>query len=130
MVASDTALAETLTPVCRPIVRDGQRFRAVQPFAPLDQTLLRAIIRTEFALHGLRNRDLRIALKPLLPTGLTEKQTAGRIGRLLRWLRAHGLLAKVARTQRYRVTRKGREIATAVLTAAASSTSQLTGLAA
>ena len=130
VVASDTALAQTLTPVCRPIVRDGQRFRAVQPFAPLDQTLLRAIIRTEFALHGLRNRDLRIALKPLLPTGLTEKQTAGRIGRLLRWLRAHGLLAKVARTQRYRVTRKGRETATAVLAAAAASIPQLTRLAA
>ena len=107
-VACETALAETLAPVCRAIVRDGQRYRAVHPFAPLDQTLLRTIDNVEFALHGLRNRDLRAALKPVLPTGLTEKQIAGRIGRLLRWLRAHGLLAKVARTQRYRVTTKGR----------------------
>ena len=129
-VACDTALAQTLAPVCRAIVRDGQRYRAVRPFSALDQALLRAINNAEFALHGLRNRDLRAALKPLLPSGLTHKQIAGRIGRLLRWLRAHGLLAKVARTQRYRVTNKGREIATAVLAAAAASTPKLTRLAA
>ena len=129
-VACDTVLAETLAPVCQPIVRDGRRHRALRPFSALDQTLLRTINNAEFALHGLRNRDLKNALKSALPSGLTDKQIAGRIGRLLRWLRAHGLLAKVARTQRYRVTKKGRQIATAVLAAAAASTPKLTSLAA
>ena len=128
--ACDTALAETLAPVCQPLVRDGRRYRALRPFSALDQALLRAINNAEFTLHGLRNRDLKNALKSVLPAGLTDKQIAGRIGRLLRWLRAHGLLAKVPRTQRYRITNKGRQIATAVLAAAAASTPQLTRLAA
>jgi hypothetical protein len=129
-VTCDTPLAEMLAPVCRRIVRDGQRYRALRPFDPLDQALLREISRAEHTLHGLRHRDLRAALRAVLPSGLTEKQTAGRVSRLLRWLRAHGLLAKVAHTQRYRVTAKGREIATAVLAAGAASTPQLTRLAA
>jgi hypothetical protein len=129
-VACDTVLAETLAPVCRPIIRQGQRHRALRPFDPLDQALLRALNNAEFALHGLRHRDLRAALRGALPAALTNKQIAGKISRLLRWLRAHGLLAKVSRTQRYRVTKKGREIATAVLAAAAASTPKLTRLAA
>jgi hypothetical protein len=129
-VACDTALAETLAPVSHAIERDGQRYRALRVFDPLDQALLRAINHVDFTLHGLRHRDLRAALAAHLPAGLTAKQIAGRIGRLLRLLRAHGLLAKVPRTQRYRTTQKGRQIATAVLAAAAASTPQLTRLAA
>lgn len=129
-VACETPLAEVLAPVCRRLVRDGQRYRALRPFDPLDQALLREISRAEHNLHGLRHRDLRTALRAVLPAGLTQKQLAGRVSRLLRWLRAHGLLAKVAHTQRYRVTAKGRQIATAVLAAAAASTPKLTRLAA
>ena len=129
-VDCDTDLAATLAPVCRPIMRNGRRHRALRPFAALDQALLGAFNRAEFHLHGLRNRDLREALAPVLPSGLTDKQIAGRGGRLLRWLRAHGLLPKVGRTQRYRVTVKARQIATVVLAAAKASTPQLTRLAA
>ena len=110
---------------------ERDRYReALRPFAALDQALLGAFNRAEFHLHGLRNRDLREALAPVLPSGLTDKQIAGRVGRLLRWLRAHGLLAKIGRTQRYRVTVKARQIATVVLAAAKASTPQLTRLAA
>lgn len=129
-VECDTALAETLAPVCRAIVRDGQRYRALRVFDPVDQALLKAINHADFILHGLRNRDLREALATHLPAGLTAKQVAGRTGRLLRLLRAHGLLAKVPRTQRYRTTLKGRQIATAVLAASVASTTKLTSLAA
>src|SRR5829696_8475222 len=95
-----------------------------------DQAVLRAINCIDFTLHGLRHRDLKSALQAVLPAGLTPKQIAGRISRTLRLLRAHGLLAKIPRTQRYRVTPKAREIATAVLAATAASTTQLTRLAA
>lgn len=129
-VECTTSLGETLAPVCRPMTRDGKRYRALRPMDLFDQALLRAINCTDFTLHGVRNRDLQAALKPLLPTTLTPKQISGRITRTLRLLRAHGLLAKIPRTQRYRVTAKARLIATAVLAAAAASTPQLTRLAA
>lgn len=129
-VECTTPLGEILAPIGRPITRDGKRYRALRPMDVLDHAVLRAINRLDFALHGLRHRDLLAALSDLLPAGLTKKQISGRIGRILRLMRAHGLLAKIARTQRYRVTPKARQIATAVLAAAAASIPQLTRLAA
>lgn len=129
-VECTTPLGETLAPICRAMTRDGKRYRALRPMDRFDQAVLRIINCLDFALHGLRNRDLQAALREVLPAGLTQKQLSGRVGRTLRLLRAHGLLAKISRTQRYRVTPKARQIATAVLAAAAASTPQLTRLAA
>jgi hypothetical protein len=126
----DEPLARSLASVCRPITRDGQRYRALRPFHAFDQAALHALNHPEHCLQGLRHRDLRNALEDVLPSGLTDQQIAGRIGRLLRLLRAHGLLAKIPRTQRYRVTAKGRQLAAALLAAANASTNKLSRLAA
>lgn len=123
-------LGQTLAPVCRPITRKGKRYRALRPMEIHDQAVLRAINSVDFTLHGLRHRDLAKALESILPSKLTKKQRSARISRTLRLLRAHGLLAKIPRTQRYRVTPQALQIATAVLAAAAASTPQLTRLAA
>jgi hypothetical protein len=129
-VSHDQPLRETLSAFCRPVTRDGHRFRALRPFDPLDQVVITALNRAEWTLQGLRHQDLRAALSDHLPAGLSDKQIAGRVGRYLRLLRAHGLLAKIPRTHRYRITPKGRLCATALLAAAAASTPQLTRLAA
>lgn len=50
--------------------------------------------------------------------------------RLLRLLRAHGLLQKVAKSHRYRVTEAGRVVITAVLAARNAATEKLVALAA
>jgi DNA-binding HxlR family transcriptional regulator len=52
------------------------------------------------------------------------------VGRRLRLLRAHGLIAKVSKTHRYVVTEKGRNVITALLAARQASTEKLTALAA
>jgi hypothetical protein len=129
-VSHDRPLRETVADLCRPVVRDGKRFRALRPFDPNDHAVIAALNHAEWALQGLRHADLRQALAPALPSGLSESQIAGRISRLLRLLRAHGLIAKIARTHRYRITPKGRICATTLLAAAAASTPQLTRLAA
>ena len=36
-----------------------------------------------------------------------QRRRSGRVGRLLQLLRAHGLIGKIQRTRRYRVTDKG-----------------------
>jgi len=61
---------------------------------------------------------------------LTDRQLASRVSRQLALLHAHGLLARVAHTHRYVVTKKGRLIITALLAAAQADTEQLTKLAA
>ena len=88
--------------------------------------------RGEFALNGLRNRDLQALLLPQhAPLSTAEKRRrSARIGRQLRLLRAHGIIQKVPRTHRYQVTTSGRLIITALLTADRAALSQLSKIAA
>jgi len=127
-VDDGATLEERLRRVTAPATWHGQRVRALQPFAAADMALLEAVSRGEFAINGLRNRDLRPLLygdESAMPREEVRRR-AGRVTRQLRLLRAHGLLQKVAHTHRYQVTAQGREIITAILTALRSTARQLT----
>jgi hypothetical protein len=86
--------------------------------------------RGEFSLNGFRNRDLRFYLYPATKDQQKRHKQMAAVGRRLRLLRAHGLIAKVPKTHRYTVTEKGRNIITALLAARHASTEKLTALAA
>lgn len=124
------ALGEAAASVCRPVVRKGRRHRALNPFSPADSALLAAVNRGEFVIGGLRNADIRALLYPTAPDGITTRQLASRISRQLSLLRAHGLIARLGKSRRYKVTKKGRTIITAFLAAAQADTEKLTKLAA
>jgi hypothetical protein len=105
--------------------------RALHPFSAEDHALLEAVNRGEFALNGLRNRDLPNLLYKPGPITLAEKRRrSAAVTRKLRLLRAHGLIQKVPHTHRYQVTSPGRLAITAILTADRSSLSQLSRIAA
>ncbi len=75
--------------------------------------LLRFLTQGQWAINGLRNRDLAAWLDPRakdLPADQRKKLTA-RTSRLLTTLRAHGLIRKVPKTHRYTVTAKGSRVA-------------------
>ncbi len=129
-VADKTPAGEAGDRVCRAIVREGRRHRALNPWSQNDAALLQAVSRGEFAINGLRNRDVRRQLWPKTGTNLQERQRAGKVTRQLRILRAHGLLAKVSGTHRYVLTPTGRKIITALLAARSADVEQLTALAA
>jgi hypothetical protein len=115
-LSTDQPLADLLTPVCRSTQWKGRRVRALQPWSPEDRSLLQAINRGEFALNGIRNRDLVGILFPRALDSAEEKRRAsGRVTRKLRLLRAHRILRKVPRTHRYVLTDRGRQITAAVL---------------
>jgi len=109
----------------------GRPVRGLRLFQTQDRQLLQAISRGEFTLNGLRNRDLRTWL---FPGGASSPHEARRrsawVSRKLRLLRAHALLQKVPRTNRYLVTVMGRKIITAILTVTRATVAQLTSLAA
>jgi hypothetical protein len=74
--------------------------------------------RGEFAINGLRNRDLQKLLYATEPTTKVEqRRRSAAISRKLRLLRAHSLLRKLPHTHRYRVTDQGRFILNAILSA-------------
>jgi hypothetical protein len=126
-VDDSATLEERVRGVTAPATWNGKRVRALQPFAAADMALLEAMSRGEFAVNGLRNRDLRRVLygteEGVPPAEVRHR--AGRVTRQLRLLRAHGLLQKVPQTHRYQVTSLGRQVSTAILTARQTSIAQL-----
>jgi hypothetical protein len=125
-----TSLAEEAAQVCRPLHRRGRRYRALNPLGEADAELLAIVNRGEFALNGFRNRDVRARLYDVTEDRRRERQEMAAVGRRLRLLRAHALIAKVSKTHRYVVTKKGRRVITALLAARQASTDKLTALAA
>lgn len=113
---SQVPVKQLVTSVCRPTRWKGRPVRALYPWSEVDQELLVVISRGEYVLQGFRNRDLVAHLYPKARSDVEEQHRASaRVTRLLRLLRAHGLVRKITGTHRYQLTRKGREIATAVL---------------
>jgi len=116
VVVVPAPVARLLDPVSRPVVKDARPYRALRPISQEDAALFQAVLSGKFLLKGFTNRDLRESLaldKPRDPA--TARRLSGRITRLLRLMRAHGLIRKVSGTRYYRVTSAGHSIMTAAL---------------
>jgi hypothetical protein len=109
-------LKQLVASVCQPTRWKGRNVRPLQPWSVVDQELLAVISRGEYVLQGFRNRDLVAHLYPKAGGDrVQQRRASARVTRHLRLLRAHGLIRKISGTHRYRLTRQGREITTAVL---------------
>jgi hypothetical protein len=129
-VEAQPTLAETAAEVCRRTRWKGRPVRALNPLADDDARLLEAISRGEFVLGGFRNGDLRQLLFGDATSVATRHQQMAKVTRLIRLLRAHGLVHKIAKTHRYNISPQGRETIAALLAARAANTEQLIKLAA
>lgn len=126
----DTPAGQAAAPLCRRLTKKRRRYRALNPWSPTDATVLETLARGEWAIQGLRNRDLRAALYRQTDDPAERRRQTGRVTRLLALLRAHQVIRKVAGTHRYMITAKGREIITALLAARHASIQQLLKIAA
>jgi hypothetical protein len=89
---------------------DGQRAAALRVADPKAQALLHALVMFVFVARGLSNQDLRQAYAVLL--GLRPGDIGlGRMSYGLRHLRLHGLIERVTKTHRYRLTNLGLQTA-------------------
>lgn len=118
--------------VARPVIDDGRRFRALRIGDPDELRLLQAVCRGEFATAGFRNRDLRRLIDPpsLAAPSDEQRRRAATITRRLRLLRAHGIIRKIFRTQRYLLTERGQLLTAALFATRDANIKQLTALAA
>jgi hypothetical protein len=122
-----TPLAQLLAPVTKRVTKKGTIYRGLRPWTGQDLELLQAINKPEFHIAGFRNKDLAAALYPKDQDNLRSKRAAsGRVSYRLRLLHAHGLIAKIPRTRRYRITPKGTQVCTAILMAQHATIQQLT----
>jgi hypothetical protein len=105
-------------PLEHPVICNGKPSRALHPFDEEDRSLLAAISGGEFIINGFRNKDLQPLLYASQVQTIKEaKRRSAATSRKLRLLRAHGLIQKIQKSYRYKVTTKGRQILTALFTA-------------
>ena len=125
-VESPVPLKDLSGPLCRRLVQDGRRDRALNPLGEGDARLLEFVGRGEHLITGFRNRDVRRHLYGERPKEATaHRRQSGRVSRLLALLRAHGLIQKIPKTHRYQVTARGREQIAAILAARAAGVEKL-----
>jgi len=116
VVEEPSPARELLDGVSRPVTKDDRPYRALRPVSPQEASVFKVVLNGQFLLKGFTNRDVRQHLEPSPTTDVQERRRAsGRTTRLLRLLRAHGLIRKVSATRYYRVTPKGQRIMTAAL---------------
>jgi hypothetical protein len=116
VVGDVTPSHHLLDPVSHRIIRNGRPYRPLQPISPQDTPLFRVVLEGKFLVQGIRNQDLRRALRPEAETDPIQRRSASaQITRHIRLLRAHGLLRKVSGTRYYRITAKGQTVMTTAL---------------
>jgi len=106
-ITHDCALGEAaLRQVTEPIVVHDQRAAGLRYGQPRVQALMSALLGFALQVCGFTNRQLRERLAPLL--GLpTDRLSQGRMTYDLRRLRLHGLIERLPRSHRYRLTHQG-----------------------
>ncbi len=125
-VDSDRTVEDVLTKVLDHAEIGGRQVRALRPWSDPDISLLRAIGRGEFVTNGFRSRDVAGLSGTAPPVDPAERRKfMAKLSRQLRLLRAHGVIDKIAGTHRYRVTKPGRTLITAVTAALDASISKL-----
>ena len=131
-VSDETPLASILDQVSEHTTYHGRRVRGLRIGDAADIELLGVVARGEFATAGFRNRDLRALLCPesIKASKDHQRRLTAKIGRLLRMLRAHGIVQKVQKSHLYKLTDKGRVLAAALFAVRGASIKSLLGQAA
>jgi len=123
VIEDTTPCSHIFDAVARPVICNGRRYRAMRIGNAEDIALLEVVTRGEFVTAGFRNRDLQQHLHPAAAkaTKKERRRISAKVSRLLRLLRAHGIIKKVNRTYRYQLTKRGRQLAVALQAARSAS---------
>jgi hypothetical protein len=129
-VDGTTPLGRIADRIRQPLLREGRRFRGLQPLSGTDATMAEILLRGEFVLSGFRNRDVRELLHPDPCSPEERRRQSGQVSRLLRLFREHGLIRKLDGTHRYQLTAVGRSLLPTFTAARNASAEQLNRIAA
>ena len=92
---------KNLEKISEPLEDHGRSYSGYNFFRHEDQTLFETLLRGEFNISGLRNKNLRSLLG----------KTTAQISYALKRLRLHGLVRKIGRSYKYYLTDLGRRVA-------------------
>lgn len=92
---------------------NGRSYRAFNPLNENDRELFASVFRGEQCLNGVTNREIREKLFSEAECGGdSARRVANKTSRPLKLLRVHGLVAKIPRSRRWRVSARGRKLIT------------------
>jgi hypothetical protein len=127
---------QTLRDVCKDACnrtsKNERPVRGLNPWNKQDAHLLTFLAKGEWALNGFRNKNLCRYLEPRFNERLPQerKKLSAKATRLIGLLRAHALIRKVPKENRYLLTELGQTFASALLIAGSIAVKQLTEMAA
>jgi hypothetical protein len=127
-VEATTPLGRVADDVSRPVIHEGRRCRGLNPLTGDDARLVEVLLHGAFLLNGFRNRDVRVRLFPQPVDRDQTRRQSGKVTRLLRLYRTHGLIRKVNGTHRYQLTAKARQTLPAFIAARNASAQKLNQL--
>jgi hypothetical protein len=115
-VAHDpTPMYQPMHALAQPIRRQGRPYRGFNPAAREDVQLFAAVMRGEYLIRGFANRNIAQQLFPSNANRIESRRRSARTSRLLKRLHVHGLIAKIPRTRRWRVTQRGHTLLSTIL---------------
>lgn len=88
----------------------GRSYAGFNPAREDETRLFAAVLAGDHIAQGFRNKDIRAALYVELPRDPERPRHSAAVGRLLKRLHVRGLIVKVPRTRRWRVTDNGRRV--------------------
>jgi hypothetical protein len=109
-VDDPTPSYDDLKTLTEPQRRQGRSYAGFNPAREEEARLFAAVLAGDHIAQGFRNQDIRAALCATSPAETLKRQQSAAVGRLLKRLHVRGLVAKVPRTRRWRVTERGRRI--------------------
>jgi hypothetical protein len=126
-VEEKQTLAEVTKDLGQRVQWKGRSVRALNPLSAEDAALFAAVSQGGFIIAGFSNRQIRTVLFPKADAreAAEQKRLAGKVTRLFRLLRGHGLIVKVPKTHRYQLTDKGRSNLSIILAARQANTKLL-----
>jgi hypothetical protein len=93
----------------------GRSYAGFNPARADEARLFAALLAGDHIAQGFRNKDIRTALYADRRRDCEHRRHSAAVGRILKRLHVRGLVAKVPRTRRWRITQQGRRILGATL---------------
>jgi hypothetical protein len=109
-VQAPRPVAATLDPVSRPVQEDGRCYRALQLLNAQQNAVFARMLEGRFAIEGFRNADVASVLGAKPRNRAERRRRSVQASRHLKLLRVHGLIKKVPRSHRYRLTEQGLQV--------------------
>jgi hypothetical protein len=119
-----TPLKDLLEPLCKRVRWKGRPVRGLNPLGK-DAAILQAIGQGEFLINGFCNSDVRVLLYGETKDKQKARRQSSAVTRQLQMLRAHGLIKKVRKQNRYKLSEAGQQTITVLLAARAANSKKL-----